>query len=192
MSRTAFAAMIMVIPFLIFASCKSGKRAADSSSETTAEAPKGYIAALTDSIASDNVITTASAARRPGIAPEYRRRQTLMNSATEAELLAIFGRDNPVVRLTAFEGLYRKNYDGLDSLFAKMIDDNTKIQFIKGDLSEMMPTLEYAYSYILGAQIPGETRPDITRDFTPDYTPDPALLRRAAEKIADYRYLRSR
>ena len=184
----AYFFLIILLPLLAFTACKSGKKAADGSAEIT----RPDIPALIDSVAADNVITTASAARMPGVAPEYRRRQLLMNMATQPELVALFDHDNPVLRLTAFEGLYRRDYSGLDGLFEKIIDDNTKIQYIKGDLSEMMPTLEYAYSYILGAQIPGEAAPDITDNFTPDYKPDPDLLRRAAERIGQYRTLRDR
>lgn len=184
----SFFFVIILLPFLAFAACKSGKKAAESS----AASGRPDIPALVDSVETDNVITTASAARMPGVAPEYRRRQLLMNTATEAELVALFEHDNPVLRLTAFEGLYRRDYAKMDGLFEKIIDDNSKIQYIKGDLSEMMPTLEYAYSYILGAQIPGEAAPEVTDNFTPDYKPDPALLRRAAERIAEYRTLRDR
>jgi hypothetical protein len=187
-STSSLIILIIALPLFAFTACKSGKKAADGS----ANLGRPDIPALIDSVAADNVITTASAARMPGVAPEYRRRQLLMNMATQPELVALFDNDNPVLRLTAFEGLYRRDYHGLDILFEKMIEDNTKIHYIKGDLSRMMPTLEYAYSYILGTPIPGEAAPDITDNFTPDYKPDPDLLRRAAERIGQYRTLRDR
>lgn len=147
------------------------------------------VAVLVDSVAADNVLTTRSAARRPGVLPEYRRREALIAAAETEELLRLFELDDTVLRLIGFEGLCRRGYGDTDRLFGEMLGDNSTVQFIRGDIVEIIPALQYAYMYTLREEIPG-----IDAGAVPEgpagCSVSPELLREARDRIAAYGNLR--
>ncbi len=174
---------LIALLILLAQACSSSRKAAD-------EGMRAEISVLADSIAADNVITTRYAARMPEESPPYRRRHRLMREARDAELIELLGHGNAVVRLAAFEGLYRRSDPGMDAYFAAIIDDNSQIQYIRGDLSQFMPMLEYAHRYILGLELPGEAVPEEREAIESLYTPSDELVRSSADRIGSYRMLR--
>lgn len=178
-SLALFAGLAIV---LTFAACKNRKNIADKIQRI-----RPNTQALVDSISNDNVITTRGAARMPGIAPQYRRRQNLIKYGNREEMKELLKHENAVVRLTAFEGLYRSNAPRMDVYFQNMIDDKSEIHYVKGDLSTRLYTLEYAYLYILGLELNGKPLPEEREEFGSAYVPNPALVEKAARQIMQLR-----
>lgn len=175
----------VLFALLLIVGCKSRKETAEARRDGLRES----VAVLADSVAADNVLTTRSAARRPGTAPEYRRRQALIDTAEADELLLLFERENTVLRLVGFEGLCRSGYSNIEGLFGKLIEDNSTVQFIRGDIIEIIPALQYAYMYILREDIPGIDSGGVPQGPA-GCTVSPELLREARDRIAEYGNLR--
>ena len=117
------------------------------------------IESLAKEIAQDNFIGTEQINRMPGTSEAYTRRQNLMEKASNDELVQLTDDTNPVVSLTALEGLYKRSYKEIPAIMAKYAERDDHIQYIKGDMSSQMPTLEYAYTYIFHKPMPGEDLP---------------------------------
>lgn len=175
----------VLFAILTVAGCKARKDSAEARRDGLRES----VALLADSVAADNVLTTRSAARKPGIAPEYRRRQALIDAAEENELLLLVEREHTVLRLVGFEGLCSRGYGDMDRLFGKLIEDNSTVQFIRGDISEIIPALQYAYMYILREEIPGIDSGAVPEEPA-GCAVSPGRLREARERIREYGNLR--
>ena len=178
-------AFFVLFAILTAAGCKARK----DSAEVRRDGIRESVAVLVDSVAADNVLTTPSAARKPGTAPEYRRREALMAAAETDELLLLFERDNTVLRLVGFEGLCRRGYGDMDSLFGKLMEDNSTVHFIRGDISEIIPALQYAYMYILREEIPGIDSGAVPEEPA-GCAVSPGRLREARTRIGEYGNLR--
>ncbi len=106
-------------------------------------------AVLVNAMEADSFIGTKSIGRTMDISPEYTRRHALMAEATTEELVALVGHENPVVGLSAFEGLVARDYLEVKPLLDYFAASKFQVHYIRGDVSSHISTLEYAYVLIL-------------------------------------------
>jgi len=118
------------------------------------------IESIAKEIEKDNFIGTDQIGRMPGTSQAFARRQELMDKASNEELVQLTDDTNPAVSLTALEGLYKRSSEQIPAIMAKYAERDDFIHYIKGDISKQMPSLEYAYTYILHKPMPGESLPD--------------------------------
>ncbi len=156
----------------------------------TAQPLRTEIENLAKAIETDNYIGTRYMARIQTESEAWSKRQKLMKDAEVAELHHLMDYPNTVVMLTAFEGLHRKKDQRVSALFNAMLDNNEKVGYIKGDIYTSMPALEYAYVYVLGYAIPGESAPylDVPIEHWVLLSIEEQSI--AEEKIKAYRNLR--
>ena len=167
---------------LIAAGCKPKK-----SIQVDVAGVRPEIEAIAKEIEKDNFIGTEQIGRMPGTSAAYSRRQDLMQKASNEELVQLTDDANPAVSLTALEGLYRRSYKAMPELVAKYSERDDYIHYLKGDISMQMPSLEYAYSYILHKPMPGEKLPDeLDEPFTRFQLPE-SLEASIIEKIVELR-----
>lgn len=80
---------------------------------------------------------------------EYVNRISLMESATDKELLALLGHPEGEVTATAFEGLATRDYSELKTILLNLTEGEKMVNYMAGDVYQTIPVLEYAYVYVL-------------------------------------------
>lgn len=111
---------------------------------------------LVEEIKQDNYMGTPYIARGTVIDSAFIRKEKLQNLATEEELYQLAINPHPIIRLTAFQGLYDRYPEFAQSVFENYKKQSETITFIKGDIVLNMSGLEYAYVYILNYEILNE------------------------------------
>ncbi len=101
----------------------------------------------------DAFIGTQSIGRTMDVSPEYTRRQALMIGASTEELVELIRHENPVVGLSAFEGLVVQKYPDITEFLDYFAGNEVTVHYLKGDLSSHISTLEYAYTIVLGMSL---------------------------------------
>lgn len=142
---------------------------------------------LRNSIMQANYLGTEQTSRKPGMDPNFAERLKLMRIATTDELLTLSGDTNAVVALIAFEGLYKRGNKVVPVIFNGYMERSDIIHYIKGDLSERMPMLEYAYVNVMHYKIPDEEFPGEVEAAEPKYTLSDVDQKKAILKIAELR-----
>lgn len=142
---------------------------------------------IRNEIAKANYIGTEQTSRKPGMDPNFAERLKLMRIATDDELLTLSGDTSAVVALTAFKGLYKRGNKVVPEIFNGYMERSDIIHYIKGDLSERMPMLEYAYVNVMHYKIPNEEFPDEVEAGEPKYELSDTDQKKAILKIAELR-----
>ncbi len=171
--------------FVIFPTCKSSKKVpadVDKPVQLSQE-----VRTLRNEIAQANYIGTERTNRRQDMDPHFAERLKLMRIATTDELLTLSGDTSAVVALTAFEGLYKRDNKVVPVIFSGYIERSDIIQYIKGDLSERIPMLEYAYVHVMHFKIPDEEYPDEVEEAEPKFELSDTDQKEALLKIAELR-----
>lgn len=170
---------------VVFCACKTNKKVpadVDKPIQLSSE-----IIELRNEIAKANYIGTEQTSRKPGMDPNFAERLKLMRIATDDELLTLSGDTSSVVALTAFEGLYKRGNKVVPDIFNGFMERSDIINYIKGDLFQTMPMLEYAYVNVLHYKIPNEVFPDEVEGGEPKYALSDSDQKKAILKIAELR-----
>lgn len=148
----ALAVLFCVSIMMVFAGCNSKSKIVESGKNPMKLSKK--VEELSRQIALDNYIGTEFIARKQEVDSAYLRRQELMDIGTDDELLALTGDPNPVVSLTAFQGLYNRENPVVPTIFNGYKSRTDRIRFVQGDIMMDMPMLEYAYTHVMHYVIP--------------------------------------
>ncbi len=164
-----------LIPFALFAACQNKKVQTDHDADNARQ-----LALLIDSVAGDAYITTQSVARMAGTAPQYIRRQRLMELANEEQLSKMAAHPAGIIRLTAIEAMYKRQFDALlNTQLPQLLVDTDQVGFIQGDMLIQVPHLAYVYSYIFGLTLPGKVLPDGATPVARGYKPPDLWINQA-------------
>ena len=150
----SLAVLLGLFVMIVFAGCNSNHKVAESDKNPMNLSEK--VEKLRQQIALDNYIGTEYIARKQDVDSAYLRKQELMLIGTNEELLALTGDPNPIVSLTAFQGLYDRGNAIVPTIFNGYKGRTDRIRFVRGDLMMELPMLEYAYVYIMNYEIPDE------------------------------------
>ena|SRR5690554_1071440 len=149
-SRAVMGSLILIG----FTACKSEFKAVDADRKGIVLSKE--VKELREQIAHDNYMGTVYIARKPEVDSAYLRKQTLIKIATDDELIDLTGDPNPVVSLTAFQGLYNRAHSVVPIIFNGYKSRTDHIPFVHGDLITDMPLLQYAYVYVMEYNIPDD------------------------------------
>ena len=124
---------------------------------------------LSRQIALDDYIGTEMVARQQYVDSAHLRKQELIRIATDEELLDLTANPNPIVSLTAFQGLYNRGNTLVPEIFNDYKNRTDRIRFVRGDLMMDMPMLEYAYVHIMHFEIPNDEFTSETPEHNPKF-----------------------
>ena len=158
--------MLMAVLFLL--ACGNKKEITAQDYDPSLLRPE--IVTLADEIFNDNYIGTELMGRMPQTAPAYTRRLRLMSEATPEELRVLTYHPGTIVQLVAFEGLYENGDPAVPVILDRFTSNPELIQYIKGDISQEIPMLEYAYVYVMRFTLPGESVPGHLEPAMPAFT----------------------
>lgn len=173
---------LIFILLSILVSCKSKE-----SLQVDVSGVRPQIESIATEIAKDNFIGTKKIGRVQEDSEAYKRRMDLMESASTEELVQLTDDTNAAVSLTALDGLYQRNYNNLPGIMAKYAERDDTIQYIKGDISREMSSLEYAYVYVFHKPLPGEELPEELQEKFSKYQLPETLESTIIEKIQGFR-----
>ena len=159
--------LLGAILMLVLAACNSKVKIAEADENPMKLSEK--VENLRKQIALDNYLGTEFIARQQEVDSAYLRKQELMLIATDDELLALTGDPNPVVSLTAFQGLYNRSNAIVPTIFKGYKNRTDRIRFLRGDLMMDIPMLEYAYVYIMHYEIPDDEFFSDSSERTPKF-----------------------
>lgn len=152
-----YAAVVVILCAIIIASfqaCNSKSKVADSDHNSMQITEK--VLELRRLIALDDYIGTEMIARQQVVDSAHLRKQELMRIATNDELLSLAVDSNPIVGLTAFQGLYNRGNTLVPKIFNTYKSRTDRIRFVRGDLLMELSMLEYAYVYIMHYEVPDD------------------------------------
>lgn len=164
----------------LMASCTGARRVGEVKYNANKLTPE--IRALATEIAADGYIGTEYMGRLPQTAPAYTRRLLLMRKATTNELHNLTLHPSPLVQLVAFEGLYLRDDPGVPEILGNFKSRTDYIQYIRGDISEQIPFLAYAYTYVM--RYPTAAVPEHLAEEPPRYTLPDALRAEVEQQLA--------
>ncbi|HKL03115.1 MAG TPA: hypothetical protein VJ911_05545 [Cryomorphaceae bacterium] len=145
-------------------SCSSQKQALEGTTTMSAKTHE-----LAERIKRDNIVSSEHIGRDSQPSPAFQNAEKLKAVASIEELRLLTDDENAALSAIAFEGLFEKDYNGIDEVLVKYVERDDEVQVISGDLFREIPLLEYAFENVMGYDVENPIqKPEPSKQISPE------------------------